>query len=86
MPMRKKHLGCDNCGALAAEIPEWTDEETLITCTQCGEPVGSIGEIRQILEAALDAFDRLPGAERDIGECGKPRMPRQRAPGLKGRG
>ena len=64
MPFRKEHLGCVNCGALAAEIPEWTDEEALVTCTQCGEPVGSIGEICLILKAALDAFDELPGAER----------------------
>lgn len=49
--------GCEECGALTLHIPEWSDDRTTISCEGCGRPVGTIGELRDLLQAALEAPD-----------------------------
>jgi ribosomal protein L34E len=41
-------------------IPEWSDDEMLITCDRCGAPLGTIGELRERLLTALDEDDHRP--------------------------
>jgi hypothetical protein len=50
---REPRPGCDDCGALALHIPVWSNERTPISCEGCGRTVGTIGQLRELLRAAL---------------------------------
>jgi len=45
---------CEDCGATGVDIPEWTDDQTLITCRVCGRTIGTIRFILEVLRAALE--------------------------------
>lgn len=51
---------CDECGAAAIEIPEWTDDQTVLSCQDCGKPIGAIGHLLELLQEASVDNENLP--------------------------
>ncbi|HEV7256815.1 MAG TPA: hypothetical protein VGN82_03455 [Bosea sp. (in: a-proteobacteria)] len=46
-------LRCDGCGDATVRMPEWPHDDAEIFCTGCGEPVGTIKGLRELLTAAI---------------------------------
>ena len=61
LEFREPRSGCPDCGAFALHIPEWSDHRTAISCETCGKTVGTVGQLRDLLQAALEADDGAPG-------------------------
>ena len=49
---RSPDFACDGCGAATIEIPEWTDDQTVLNCQECGKPIGKIRLLLAVLQAA----------------------------------
>jgi len=60
MEFHNPRPGCQECGALALHIPEWSDDRTRISCEGCGRTVGTIGQLRELLQAALQPDGEVP--------------------------
>jgi transcription elongation factor Elf1 len=67
MPTDDPRFGCEACGALAVQVPEWSHDESLITCGGCGATLAAIRELRERLIAALEEYEDQPAkrSERD---------------------
>jgi hypothetical protein len=61
-------FACDECGAPTIEIPQWTDDQTVLNCQECGKPVGRIQLILEVLQAALVDDENQPTADEQIAE------------------
>lgn len=60
---RSPEFACDACGATTIEVPEWTDDQTVLECQECGKPLGKIRLILAVLEAALVDNENEPSAD-----------------------
>ncbi|KUL94358.1 hypothetical protein DK26_15235 [Bosea sp. WAO] len=61
---RPPAFACDECGAATIEIPEWTDDQTVLSCQDCGKPIGKIRLLLAVLQAAsVDNENEQPQEE-----------------------
>lgn len=57
---------CEECDDHAIEIPEWTDDQVVLSCKACGKPIGTIQYILEVLHKALmDNENRQPDSDQD---------------------
>ena len=57
-------FACDECGAATIEIPEWSDDQTVINCQDCGKPIGKIRLLLAVLQAgSVDNENEPPDDE-----------------------
>lgn len=52
-------LDCKQCGKIHMDIPDHPDDDTVISCSDCGSPLGTWGELqtdfyKQIGDGVLD--------------------------------
>ena len=71
MPTDHPRFGCKACGALDVHIPQWSREDMVITCGGCGATLGTIGELRDLLHAALEDDEDQPASSCVIPGQGK---------------
>lgn len=62
-----RKFACDGCGTAIIDIPEWTDDRSMLSCQTCGKPVGTIRHILGVLQAALVDNENEP-ADAEQGE------------------
>lgn len=44
---------CGDCETTSIQLPEWSHDDVEIFCPDCGGSLGTIGQLRDILLAAL---------------------------------
>lgn len=70
---RSQEFACSDCGATTIEIPEWTDDQTVLECQKCGKPLGKIRLILAVLQAALVDNENEPSADELSSGAPRPR-------------
>lgn len=46
-------IRCSGCEGLSIQLPEWPHDDAEVVCPGCGENLGTVGELRALLTAAL---------------------------------
>ena len=59
-PINNTPLRCRHCGRNRISVPARAKDESMVTCTDCGEEIGLWGEVR---EGILDVAERMPKAK-----------------------
>ena len=63
----KIDLACELCGGNRFAFPEGVDEDTLVTCSDCGGLVGTLRSLREQIERAILSKQKARGAEHHDG-------------------
>lgn len=66
-------FACDQCGADTIEIPEWTDDQTVLSCQECGKPIATISRILDALQAASGDNENEPPDDQVTAAASGPR-------------
>lgn len=46
-------IRCEDCGMTSISLPNWSHDDAEMFCGGCGESLGTIRHLRELLEAAL---------------------------------
>lgn len=46
-------IRCGDCEGISIRLPEWPRDDDEVFCPGCGQSLGTIGQLRELLVAAL---------------------------------
>lgn len=53
MVEKTKIMRCDRCGEASINMPKWPHDDAEVFCSGCGNDLGTVRHLRELLEAAL---------------------------------